>query len=122
MSIGWRASRDRCQHAVAPCRAEVAVSVTSTLLDCLGRDSLVRLIYERGLPTSRRNDDRSETLARSYRGDVATLINDLSQADLVEVFRKLTFKIDGVECYLSNPGKYRRDDLRTFAIKAFAGE
>lgn len=92
------------------------------LLDCLGRDSLVRLIYERGLPTSRRNDDRSETLARSYRGDVATLINDLSQADLVEVFRKLTFEIDGVECYLSNPGKYRRDDLRTFATKAFAGE
>lgn len=96
------------------------MSTTRTLLDCLGRDSLVRLIVARGLPRSRENDERRETLARSYRGDVAALINDLTHAELVDVFRQLSFHVDGEDCYLSNPGKYRRDELRLFAARAFA--
>lgn len=97
------------------------MSTTRTLLDCLGRDSLVRLVYDRGLPTSRENDERRETLARSYRGDVEALIHDLSRSDLVEVFRQLTFSIGDVESFLSNPMKYRHDELRAFATRAFAG-
>jgi hypothetical protein len=97
------------------------VSTARELLDCLGRSALVRLIRERGLAPARENDERRKTLAHSYRGDVEALIDDLSRAELVEVFRQITFVVGDEELYLANPGKYRLDELRAFAIRAFAG-
>lgn len=94
---------------------------TRELLDCLGRTTLVRLIHERGLAASRENDERRKTLAHSYRGDVETLIGELNRQELVEIFRQLTFEVGGEAVYLPNPGKYRLDELRAFAVRAFAG-
>ncbi|MFO0570175.1 MAG: hypothetical protein U0263_31315 [Polyangiaceae bacterium] len=71
--------------------------------------------------TSRENDERRKTLAHSYRGDVEALINDLGRQELVEIFRQLTFDVGGDEMYLPNPVKYRHDELRAFAIRAFVG-
>jgi hypothetical protein len=97
------------------------MSTARDLLDCLGRSTLVRLIQERALSTSRENDERRKTLAHSYRGDQEALVHDLNRAELVLIFRKLTFFIGGEEFYLSNPAKYRLEELRAFAIRAFAG-
>src|SRR5581483_7365318 len=90
------------------------------LLDYLARSTLVRLIYQRGLPTSRENDERRSTLARSYRGDVEALVSDLNRQELIMLFDELNFFVDGEWVYLSNPGKYRLEDLRAFAIAGFA--
>jgi len=73
-------------------------------LDYLGRSTLVRLIQERTLSTSRENDERHKTLAHSYRRDQEAFVNDLNRAELVLLFRKLTFLIGDEEFYLSNPG------------------
>jgi hypothetical protein len=91
------------------------------LLDCLGRKTLVRLIYERGLLPSRENDERRKTLAHSYRGDVEALINDLNRQELITVFRSLVFVVNREVVELPNPGQYRLDELRAFAIRGFVG-
>lgn len=91
------------------------------LLDCLGRDTLVRLIRERGLSSARENDERRKTLSHSYHGDIETLVRDLSRAELVSIFKQLTFFVGDEEMYLANPGKYRHEELRAFGIRAFAG-
>ncbi len=91
------------------------------LLECLGRDGLVRLMRERGLPPTRENDDRRSCLARSFRGDVSGFISELTREELVSIFRSSTFEVRGDEAYLSNPSKYRLDELRAFALNAFAG-
>lgn len=91
------------------------------LLDLLGRETLVRLTRERGLAPTRENDERRKALAHSYHGDVETLIHDLTRQELVDLFRSCTFDVRGVECFVSNPGKYRQDELHAFAIRAFAG-
>jgi hypothetical protein len=91
------------------------------LLDVLGRDTLVRLTRNRGLPAASENDERRRALAYSYRGDVEALILDLSRQELVELFKQLQFGIRGVECCLPGPNKYRHHELQAFAIHAFAG-
>ncbi|MGE0402499.1 MAG: hypothetical protein AB7T06_37705 [Kofleriaceae bacterium] len=91
------------------------------VLDCLDRKALVRLVRLRGLSTSNSNDDRKATLARSYRGDVEALINDLSRGELLEVFLSFNwFEVRGRRLWLRNPSQYRHDELRAFAIRAFA--
>ncbi len=91
------------------------------VLDCLDRKALVRLVRLRGLSTSNANDDRKATLARSYRGDVEALINDLTRAELLEVFLSFNwFEVRGRRLWLRNPSQYRHDELRAFAIRAFA--
>src|SRR2546421_742779 len=97
------------------------MTTTRDLLDCLGRDSLVRLIRDRGLIPDRENDERRKTLAHSYHGDIEALIDELSRADLVSIFRQLVFEVGGEEVYLPNPGKYRLEELRAFALRGFAG-
>lgn len=97
------------------------MSTNRSLLDLLGRDTLVRLMRERGLAPTRENDERRKALAHSYRGDVEALVLDLSRQELVEVFKSCTFEVRGVESRVSNPAKYRHDELQAFAIRAFAG-
>jgi hypothetical protein len=96
-------------------------TTTRELLDCLGRSTLVRLIYQRGLAPSRENDERRKTLAHSYRGDVEGLVGDLNRQDLITLFRQLTFVVGHEEVYLSNPAKFRLEELRAFAIRGFVG-
>ncbi len=97
------------------------MSTNRELLDLLGRDTLVRLMRERTLAPTRENDERRKALAHSYHGDVEQLILDLSRQELLEVFKNCTFDVRGVESCVSNPGKYRHDELQAFAIRAFAG-
>lgn len=91
------------------------------LLDCFGRSTLVRLIHERGLATSRENDERRKTLAHSYHGDVESLINDLDRDELITLFEQMTFVVRDEEVHLPVPDRYGLDDLRAFAIRAFVG-
>lgn len=97
------------------------MSTVRQLLECLGRESLVRLMRERGLSATRTNEARRERLARSYRGDVEALIQDLNRDELVSIFRRATFTLKDEELFLPSPGKYRLDELRAFALRAFAG-
>jgi len=91
------------------------------VLDCLTRKALVRLVRLRGLSTSNSNDDRKATLARSYRGNVEELINELTRAELLNVFRSYNwFEVRGRRVWLRNPSQYRLEELRAFAIRAFA--
>lgn len=76
---------------------------------------------ERGLAPTRENDERRKALAHSYHGDVEALILDLTRQELVEIFKGCTFEVRGVESRVSNPAKYRHDELQAFAIRAFAG-
>ena len=91
------------------------------ILDVLGRDTLVRLIRERNLSASRENDDRRTSLSRSYRGEVETLILELSRTELIEVFRAMWFWVGEEKMELRNPSQYRLEELRAFAIRAFVG-
>lgn len=97
------------------------MSTNRTLLDLLGRDTLVRLSRERDLAPTRENDERRKALAHSYHGDVESLVLDLTRHELVDLFMNCTFDVRGVESYLLNPAKYRLDELQAFAIRAFAG-
>jgi hypothetical protein len=62
------------------------MSIVRKLLDQLDRDALVRLRHLRGLPGGNNNEERRETLARSYRGDVEELIRQLEYNDLIAIF------------------------------------
>lgn len=97
------------------------MGVIRQLLNELDRGKLVRLQRLRGLPAGDNNGERRETLARSYRGDLEELIEQLEHADLVAIFDKMTLTISGQRMYLPNAKKYGVDDLRRFARKAFAG-
>lgn len=91
------------------------------LLNRLDRDALVRLRHLRGLRGGDNNDERRETLARSYRGDVDELIQQLDHGELVTIFDAVCFVISGERMHLPDAEKYGVDDLRRFARKAFAG-
>jgi hypothetical protein len=97
------------------------MSIVRKLLDQLDRDALVRLRHLRGLPGGNNNEERRETLARSYRGDVEELIRQLEYNDLIAIFNRMCFEIDGERMYLPEPENYEVEDLRRFARKAFAG-
>ena len=97
------------------------MSTNRWILDLLGRETLVRLMRERDLAPTRENDERRKALAHSYHGDVEALILALTRQELVHIFKVFTFDVSGVESRLSNPGKYRLDELQAFAMRAFAG-
>lgn len=75
----------------------------------------------RQLAPTRENDERRKSLAHSYHGDVEALVLALTRQELVDVFKLCTFEVRGAEVRVSNPGKYRLDELQAFAIRAFAG-
>lgn len=55
------------------------------LLTPLYRDDLRRLCIKRELPVSGTKEDRLKRLARSYRGDVEAVLEDLSKDDLLDL-------------------------------------
>jgi hypothetical protein len=97
------------------------VNITKQILDGLGADSLGRLSRDRGLVVRLENSDRRESLARSYNSDIESLVRDLTRPELVDTFRAIAFELDGKVMCLSNPAKYGLDELRAFAMPAFAG-
>lgn len=58
------------------------------LLDLLDLEPLVRLQELRQLPGKATNDDRRTGLARSYRGDLETFLNDLRREDLLQLLSR----------------------------------
>jgi hypothetical protein len=97
------------------------MGIVRKLLNHLGRDALVRLRLLRNLHGGDNNEDRRETLARSYRGDIKGLIQQLCYDDLVVIFNKESFIISDEQMHLPEPEKYSEENLRVFARKAFAG-
>lgn len=97
------------------------MSTVRLLLECLGQESLGRLLRDRGLTAGRKSEDRRRRLTRSYRGDVEAFVHDLQRTDLVSIFRQVAVDLDGEEWSLRSPGRYRLDELRAFALQAFSG-
>jgi hypothetical protein len=90
------------------------------LLEHIGQSGLRRLMRRRGLPPARRNEERRQALARSYRGSIAAFVHDLQRSELVEIFRQVPLQRAGKEYYLRNLRKYRLNALRERAVREFA--
>jgi len=52
---------------------------------------------------------------------VQALVLALTRQELVDLFKNYTFDIQGVESCVSNPAKYRLEELQAFALCALAG-
>jgi hypothetical protein len=91
------------------------------LIEHIGQSGLRRLMRRRGLPALRRNEDRRQALARSYRANIAAFVHDLQRSELVSIFRQVPLSRAGKEYYLPNLRKYRLRELRERAVREFAG-
>jgi superfamily II DNA or RNA helicase len=87
------------------------------LLDLFDGEPVNRLCELRGL-SGRGLDARRKALARSYRGDHASLFEDLRVKDLVRLLRA-TWDIDGTEYQLEGVSSCSRDELIRLAKKVF---
>jgi hypothetical protein len=88
------------------------------MLDLLPHDALVRLCSLRKLP-ARSDEARRERLARSYRGDTKTLLNELRHPDLLCLINKDFVADNGKTYRLKNAARHDVDSLRSIGVSVF---
>jgi hypothetical protein len=90
-------------------------------LDRLDQLALIRLAERRGVRGARSNDERRETLARSYKGDAASFVDDLQRADLQAIFR-YTIERAGLSYFVSEVESASRQRLATILLSLLTAD
>lgn len=80
----------------------------------LDAEPLRRLIDVRGLAPAKSKHDMRSRIAKSYRGDMKQLVDDLLRKELLDLFAE-AFETDRGHAYLTSAGRYDHDQLRRFA-------
>ncbi len=89
------------------------------LAECHGRDALNVLLDKRGLDRGVALDAKKERLARSYRGDMRSFLEDLRLSELRTIAQEEDFELRPGEAYwLPGPTRYSRGDLLDILSRA----
>lgn len=88
-------------------------------LDGLQRETLARLLRERGLPLGGSLPEKRKHLSYSYRGNLSELVYALQRQELVAYFDGYYLQRDGVDFELPSPSSHSKDELQRLLIRFY---